>query len=171
MTPLLWVLLLYFAGLAMIIIEGFLPGGIMGIFGWLLVLGSASVGIYNYPEHTLLIILGEGAGAVLGAILAFVVLAKTRAARFLSLDTNLSEEEGYTNQKSELDLVGAHGEVYTALRPSGTILIGNRRIDAVSDGTFIDKGEAVRITEVHGNRVVVERTGVDVDTPPPDAGA
>ncbi|MHC4393939.1 MAG: NfeD family protein, partial [Planctomycetota bacterium] len=33
------------------------------------------------------------------------------------------------------------------------------RIDAVAEGTFIDKGQAVTILETAGNRVVVKLSG------------
>ncbi|BAM02962.1 NfeD family protein [Phycisphaera mikurensis] len=42
------------------------------------------------------------------------------------------------------------------LRPSGSIAIGDRWIDAVSAGGFIEEGTAVTVVEVAGNRVVVE---------------
>ncbi len=44
----------------------------------------------------------------------------------------------------------------TGLRPSGRIEIDGHLIDAVSTGGFIDPGTAVRVVEVHGNRVVVD---------------
>ena len=45
----------------------------------------------------------------------------------------------------------------TPLRPAGIIEIADRRIDAVSDGAFIDSGSRVRVLTVEGSRVVVER--------------
>lgn len=160
-----WVLLLYLGGLFLIVAEAFLPGGILGVFGWLLVVASAAYGVYYYPGQALFIIIAEGVGAVGALILTFFILSKTNAARFLSLPASLDEADGFTNQMSEKELVGRTGVVFTPLRPAGTILLGNRRIDAVSEGLLIEKDEAVRIIEVHGNRVVVERT----DAPEPAA--
>jgi membrane-bound serine protease (ClpP class) len=42
------------------------------------------------------------------------------------------------------------------LRPAGSIMVGNKRIDAVSNGIFIDAGKTVRVVEVEGHRVVCE---------------
>lgn len=153
-----WVLLLYFGGLFLIVAEAFLPGGILGLFGWVLVVASAAYGVYQFPGHAFLIIAGEGVGAVVALFLALFLLSKTKAVRFLSLPDNLDESRGFVNQLSEKELIGRTGKVFTALRPAGTILLGSRRIDAVSDGVFIDTDETVRIIEVHGNRVVVERS-------------
>jgi membrane-bound serine protease (ClpP class) len=153
---LFWILFIYAGGLALILVEAFLPGGILGILGWLLVVTSGALGVFNYPDYGFFIILGEALGAVVVAVLAVLLLSKTGAAGLLSLKTSMSEEAGFTNQPSEITLIGQVGTVHTALRPSGTILIGKRRIDAVSNGTFIAKDAQVRVTEVHGNRVVVE---------------
>jgi membrane-bound ClpP family serine protease len=68
------------------------------------------------------------------------------------------EEDGYTNAITDGSLVGRTAVVLTALRPAGTVQLDGRRIDAVSNGMFIDKDAEVRIVEVHGNRVVVEST-------------
>jgi membrane-bound serine protease (ClpP class) len=52
-------------------------------------------------------------------------------------------------------LINQHGSAQTNLRPSGTVVIGNRRVDVVTEGTMIDKDTAVRVVAVEGNRVVV----------------
>ncbi len=41
------------------------------------------------------------------------------------------------------------------LRPAGVIVIDHERIDAVSDGSYIDKGKQVEVIKVEGSRIVV----------------
>ena len=41
------------------------------------------------------------------------------------------------------------------MRPSGTILIENERIDAVSEGAFIGKGTKIKVVKAEGARIVV----------------
>ena len=43
------------------------------------------------------------------------------------------------------------------LRPAGIAEIDGRRIDVVSDGEMIEPSVTVRVIQVEGNRVVVER--------------
>ena len=162
---LFWILFIYVAGLALILVEAFLPGGIVGILGWLLVVTSGILGVMEYPDYAFFIIVGEAVGSVAAAVLAIALLAKTGAAGFLSLKNSMNEEDGFVNQASERELIGQFGTVFTPLRPAGTILIGERRIDAVSNGTFVAKDVSVRVTEVHGNRVVVEAVGDDAPAP------
>ncbi len=52
-------------------------------------------------------------------------------------------------------MIGKLCTTYTALRPSGIILVDDERIDAVSDGSFIQKDKQVKIVQVEGTRVVV----------------
>ena len=54
--------------------------------------------------------------------------------------------------------VGAEGETASALRPSGIAMFGDNRLDVLSGGEHIPSGTRVRVTEVSGNRIVVEAT-------------
>ena len=57
--------------------------------------------------------------------------------------------------------VGTPGVVSeTGLRPSGRVEMNGQLVDAVSTGDFLDPGLAVRVVEVHGNRIVVDADGV-----------
>ncbi len=53
------------------------------------------------------------------------------------------------------DLQGVRGHAVTILRPSGKAQFGDRMVDVISDGPFIEVGRAVQVIEVNGNRVVV----------------
>lgn len=154
---LFWALFLFAIGVTLIVIEFILPGAICGIAGVLCLIGSAVVGINAYPNYAVFIVIGEMLGAAGGIATGLLVLAKTRFGRGLFLETAQSmENENYTNLVSDRSLVGRAGTVLTALRPSGTIEVDGERVDAVSDGTFIEEGAHVQVTEVYGNRVVVE---------------
>lgn len=149
-----WALFLFFVGIALIVLEFILPGAICGIGGVACFVVSTAIAIKAYPDYALFIVIGEFLGAITGVILGLLALAKSPVGRRLFLDT--AQNETYTNQASDLSLIGAAGVVLTALRPAGTIEVDGRRVDAVSDGAFIQEGALVQVTEVHGNRVVVE---------------
>jgi membrane-bound serine protease (ClpP class) len=51
---------------------------------------------------------------------------------------------------------GDTGVAHSFLRPSGKILINHKKIDAVTQGEFIDQGTAVVIHRVDQNRVIVK---------------
>jgi membrane-bound serine protease (ClpP class) len=51
--------------------------------------------------------------------------------------------------------VGDLGEALSLLRPAGKARFGDAVVDVVAEGEYISKGEKIKITEIHGNRVVV----------------
>ena len=152
-----WVLLLFFLGMVLILAEVIVPGGICGTIGGLSVLASIILGCYAYPDYTLFIVIGEALASVACIVLGLYFLPRTSLGKKFILSKNLDKDQGWVVKANDESLVGALGEVYTALRPAGTIVVDGKRLDAVSDGEFIDKGEKIRVIQVHGNRIVVER--------------
>jgi len=54
--------------------------------------------------------------------------------------------------------IGATGTVKTKLRPAGRVEIDGENYSVVTDGEWIEQGEEVKVIEVAGNRIVVERS-------------
>lgn len=96
---------------------------------------------------------------VIGGYLVARFLPRTSAYSALVLQGSTSVEEGYiaTSVVENTKLLGMVGTAVTALRPAGIALLDEKRVDVVSSGDFIDKGETVRVKEVEGARVVVVR--------------
>lgn len=74
----------------------------------------------------------------------------------LVLSAATRRSEGFASAADTPSLVGQAGTAVTPLRPAGTALFGERRIDVVTSGEYIDAGSGVRVVECHGHRVVVE---------------
>ncbi len=70
--------------------------------------------------------------------------------------SNDHHEGNWSANASDVQLVGAVGEVLTPFTPVGTIEIEGRRINAVWNGVFIEEGARIRVVEVQEDRVVVE---------------
>ncbi|MBU8848808.1 MAG: serine protease [Desulfobacterales bacterium] len=51
---------------------------------------------------------------------------------------------------------GDIGIAYTFLRPSGKVMINNKKIDAITRGEFIDRGTPVMIDKIEQNHVIVK---------------
>ena len=56
--------------------------------------------------------------------------------------------------------VGEIGVCSSALRPAGKVVFGDRFLDVVSDGAYIDAGSSVEVVQVVGHRVVVRVVSV-----------
>jgi membrane-bound serine protease (ClpP class) len=71
----------------------------------------------------------------------------------------LIQVQGYISSRPEYkELIGKVGKALTDLRPSGTMIIGNKRIDVVTDGEFIEEGTEIIVVRESGSAVVVEKT-------------
>lgn len=161
-------ILLFFLGIALLAVEVFItPGfGLMGISGLLLIcISFISAMSERMPGswRPVSFELETFAMPILKMTLAFIgsvalvlgagrYLPKTRMFQELTLDTVSAEPE------EELDLVEQEGITHSDLRPSGTAYIEGRKLDVVSRGDFIPRQTPVVVVEVHGNRIVVERS-------------
>lgn len=152
----LWIVLFFITGVVLIFAEFFLPGLVLGTIGALLLMISTALGVYYYNDYALFIIIGELAGASLGLVLGFWVISLTRAGNWIIHRESQDVSAGYVSAESDNSLLNCEGTVLTALRPAGTIMVDDKRVDAVSNGTFIEEKKRVIVTEVHGSRVVVE---------------
>ena len=65
------------------------------------------------------------------------------------------KEDGYVSNINRTDLLDKEGIALTILRPAGTVIINSERIDAVSEGGFIDQNAKVKVIKVEGARIVV----------------
>ncbi len=152
-----WVVLFFVTGMVLLLVEFFLPGMVLGTAGVLLIIISAVLGVREYPDQAFWIIGGELAGAALSVVAGLLVLTRTNLLRGrLTLATSQQAAEGYVSAESDMSLVGREGVVITALRPAGTIRVGDQRLDAVSEGVFVEENCRVRVREVRGSRIVVE---------------
>lgn len=145
-------IVLFFAGLLLLVFELFItPGfGIPGFVGLGLLVSSVYL---TFGADSLQV----GAYAVLvltvGLVLIFRFIPRTKVAKVFVLDSAIGSKASEATQSE--DLLGAVGHALTDLRPSGTAQFGERRVDVVTAGEFIEKGSSIRVAEVEGNRVVV----------------
>ena len=106
------------------------------------------------------------AGVVLSTSLLIILISAWALLRHLPHSSRLSRsgvflltkgkrDEGWASAAPRPDLVGQEGLALTDLRPAGTILIGEERVDAVSDSEWIEEGTPVRIVASEGYRHVV----------------
>ena len=78
----------------------------------------------------------------------------------MELTAATNAADGYTTATSAAaHLLGATGVAESLLRPSGKGRFDSQIVDVVTEGEFIEKGEAIKVAAVQGSRVVVTRVG------------
>jgi membrane-bound serine protease (ClpP class) len=175
-----WEIVVILLGLVLVAVELFLiPGfGVAGILGIaLLALGliasfvpaepiTPSRESFHWPEMDLTYdYLRRGlyslAGGLTGGIAGMVLLARyfpkvPVAGRIIAPNPDHDAVQAVDPYLGIVDL-GDIGRSETLLRPAGKARFGDRLVDVVSLGEYIQAGEAVEVVERRGNRVVVRR--------------
>ena len=146
---------LFIFGIIFLLVEAFVPGfGVFGVGGLVavfaaIVLAAASTTLGLYMLFISFLI---AAAAGYGAYRYF----KSRGAlRGFVLSDAATSEAGYSSSEDYDHLLGEKGRTITPLRPAGTVEIGNKRYDTVSEGEFIYADKEVEVIKVEGSRIVV----------------
>ncbi|MFF2497505.1 nodulation protein NfeD [Peribacillus sp. NPDC058075] len=148
-------LAMFIIGVILVLIEFFIPGGIIGLLGFTAIVGSLFLATGDPVHMTISLLI-----AVTVSILVFILLVKVfgkqmKFFRKMILTDATKTEQGYVSNPNRLDLLGVEGKALTDLRPSGTALVKDERVDVVTEGSFISKGSSIVIIKVEGSRVVV----------------
>ncbi|MDR7248727.1 membrane-bound serine protease (ClpP class) [Bacillus pumilus] len=150
-------LFLFIAGILLMILELFLPGGIVGVIGLICVVVSLFLAAGSFTEMAISILIATAVSIIAVIILTKVLGKRMKFFKKFILTDSTNKESGYVSNETREDLVGQIAVTATALRPSGTIVFGDERIDVVSEGAFIDKDEQVKIVKAEGSRIVVRK--------------
>ncbi|MGJ9381694.1 NfeD family protein [Salipaludibacillus sp. CF4.18] len=156
-------LILFGIGVILLLIEIFLPSfGIFGIMGIGAIVGSLVLSSYS-TSYILLSVVIAGIITVIASIMFIKYVGYRGPFKKVILTAQTKTDQGYVSNASRSEIVGEVGEVLTSLRPSGTALIKNERLDVVSEGGYIEQGSKVKVISAVGSRIVVreERLGSD----------
>ncbi len=176
-------LIVFGVGVVLVLVEALvLPGlGVFGILGALAILA----GIYMSLIGDIPTVNDYSRAAMTLAMTLTLVMASswflirrmpanrrlTRLGIFLGEDTH--RETGYTSSVRRDELRGKRGVAVTDLRPAGTGLFGDERLDVVSEQAWIESGTPIEIVASEGYRHVV-RVAPDREITPghpgPEAG-
>ncbi|MDC3378987.1 hypothetical protein OAX78_01735 [Planctomycetota bacterium] len=138
----------WLAGIGLLATELFVPGVVVGTLGGIAVIASVAMTFIYY---------GPIAGVVVGAgsLGVGVGIVKVGISR-LAHKHELTDGEGYTGTDDRSELVGMQGVAATQLRPGGIARVGGKRVDVVTRGEMLEKGVALEVVAVEGNKIVVK---------------
>ena len=140
-------------GMVLIIVEVFLPGfGLPGISGIVLVgTGVVLVGMHfgALTAVGVLLVLIAILAVLISWLLRQVVHGKSNSELFLK------DKSDYELHEDMQVLVGRTGVTTSVLRPAGIGDFVGVRLNVVTEGGFIEKGEPIEIVRVDGSKIVV----------------
>jgi len=103
------------------------------------------------------LVMGSALGALVVSMSAvrFVLPRLSKVIKGPYLDATLQDSRAQSTKALGIS-AGDEGVALTTLRPSGKVRIKDKKVDAVTQGDFIDPGAQVRVTRVSSGHVIVE---------------
>lgn len=172
-----WEILLFIAGVVLILLEIFvIPGfGVTGISGIVLMITGLTLAMVESIDLTPIpgeetvnytLALGNLVKAlfiVVGSItLSFIGLLFVSSKMLLKKSFHLAltaeqkSSDGYVGSEMQLkSLIGKTGTAYTVLRPSGTVEIEGSMYDAKSESGFIEAGTEIKVIKQEATQLYV----------------
>ncbi len=146
---------LLIAGLMLIGAEVFIPGGVLGALGGIMLFIAGLLGYAVFsPGMATLALVGLVVGTGVAIALWIRFFPSTPVGRSMTVANDLKDAHGQNATLS--GLVGKCGTTLSALRPSGFAEIEGQRVDVVSQSDMLAAGTPVEVVRVEGNRVVVD---------------
>src|SRR5665648_531229 len=151
------VVALFVVGIVLLILEIFVPGGILGLIGIIALITGIMQTVDTLAQGvfyvTLLLITLAGLFA-----LSFRMPQTRRLWERFALKTCQTQKEGYVVPKQSFDIfLDKQGIALSLLRPTGTADFSGERLDVVTEGTFITSGSKIKVIAVEGTRVIVRQ--------------
>jgi membrane-bound serine protease (ClpP class) len=160
---------LFLAGLVFLAAELFvIPGfGVAGLTGILLLI----VSLLMASQHHILPSTGQDLSALITSLAVIVVsfvvviVAAFGMSRYFGTIPILNRfalappqptDQAADRETGEDALkIGRVGVANTPLRPAGVVRFGERYVDVLTEGGFVDKGDEVKVVKMTGNRIIV----------------
>nr|WP_233254258.1 nodulation protein NfeD [Salipaludibacillus keqinensis] len=148
-------MILFGVGAILLLVEVFSPSfGVFGIIGIGAMVGSLVMSSYSTVNILVSVLIAALVTAV-ASVLFFKYIGYSGPLKRVILTDQTKTEQGYVSNANRSEFIGQIGESLTILRPSGTAILNNERLDVVSEGGYIEQGRKVKVISVAGSRIVV----------------
>lgn len=129
----------------------FVPGGVLGILGLLVILFGIYYGYSNGGNTRGSIVLIATLIITVGSIIYSI---RSKSWKRITLTTNLDQRY---NSNSDLEFVkGDEGFAITRLNPMGKAKIGDDEAEVISISGFIDEGTRLIVHKIEGSKIYVK---------------
>ena len=160
LDPVFWAVVLMLVGCGLVVLEVFIPsGGALSLLSAVALIASLVMAFRSDFSTGLTFVLITLVAVPSAVAMAFKVWPMTPMGKAFLGELSTSAE--MTPEDPRRELVGRAGVAKSNMLPSGSVLIDGKTIDAISQGSAIDKGQAVVVVEVRANRVVVRAAYTD----------
>lgn len=155
----LLIIILIVLAILLLVAELFVIGGVLGAFGFLLILLAAGLSFYHFGTVTgLVVLIGSGGLAVIILVVGFRLISKSPLSKHLFLSDSTSKKEGFASTDNTLNqYLHKTGVTFSELRPSGLAELDGERITVSTEGEFMEKGTPIEVIDIRYNQVIVRK--------------
>lgn len=151
------IVILFLLGILMLSLEIFLPGGILGILGGLVMVGAIVLAFRDYGSTGGVVALAIGIALGIGALVGeFVILPKTKFGQRMFLSATVTGVA--TSPQDATALIGRTCEAVTALAPTGVVLLDGTRREAFCRDGFAERGTQLVVRGSDNFRLIVSKS-------------
>jgi membrane-bound serine protease (ClpP class) len=147
-------------GVALLLIEThLLPGrGIAALLGFGLVFGGMYLSLTGGAQHASsgFALVSAAVVTVFSVVTFFAYLPKSPVWKQLGRELAVQSTGNETYTELPSHWIGKRGQVATPLRPVGVVVVEGRQLTVVTEGEFLEPGIEIEITEIMGDRIVVD---------------
>ena len=151
------IMLMFALGLIFLAFEVFVPGGVLGAIGGVLLLVGCGIAFAEFGLN----------GGVLALVVAVVLvgftlyaelflLPKTRFGKKMFLESAI-KAKSQPLPANEAEIVGSQGEALTTLAPTGFVVIGGKKYEAASQSGLLPRGASVKVVGADNFRLIVSK--------------
>lgn len=149
-------LVLLILGFLLIFIEFYVPGGVIGLIGGLMVFGSLI--LFAMESDSPLAI----AGYLIAIVVAMIFLVKLALWRIRTAKPSKSiysdaHQKGFQASHFDHSAIGKKGVVVTDLKPGGYILLEGKQLQALSQSGYLVKGTEVLVVGGEEESLIVKK--------------
>ena len=148
-------LVLFAGGILLLFFELFLPGAVAGTLGLAALILSFFLAGEDALQMGVSILISIFLSTLVFFLMIKVLGKKLVLFNKMVLFDSAKKEDGYVSNINRTDLLGKEGVALTILRPAGTAIFNNERVDVVSEGGFIAQNSKIKVIKVEGARIVV----------------
>lgn len=153
----LYQIAIFIVGIIFIIIEILTPTiGLLAGLGVVAILYSLILAMGGDIDAMLMMAISFVIAIIIFALIIKKLPTSKLWSKIILTKTSYSEE-GYVSSIDYSSYLHKEGIVLTELRPSGSVKIDDDVLDVVSEGSYIGKGEKIRVVKIEGMRIIVRK--------------
>ncbi len=142
-------------GILLIAVEVFVPGGVLGALGGLLLIGGCALAFQAYgPGGGLVALLAAGGLGILVLFIEFKILPGTRMGRRAFLSAAVAADAAPLGREAA-GLIGQAGEALTMLSPSGYVSVAGQRYEGFCQTGQVPAGTMLEVVGADNFRLIV----------------